>query len=298
MSDHEASISRPDPRAGSTSLFGLQGKPVLVVGGGSGIGRATALMLGQVGADVAVADLDAGRAAEVAAEVAANAAAQVPSAAVRTVSVAGDVTDPDDAQRIVDTAHAELGGLHAVINIVGVASWSDLLSMDIAMWESDLRSNLTHHLFVGRAAARHMIADGVAGRLALVTSISGIFGAPNHAAYGAAKAGAIALARTMANEWAPHGIRVNSVAPDIIATPRVVDGFTARGITDMNAIVQADGVPLGRWGTPDEIAGPLVFLVSDLSGFMTGQNLVVDGGTQSRFPHGGPKPFTPESAAD
>ena len=269
-------------------VFGLRGKPVLVVGGGSGIGRATALLLGRVGADVAVADVDAVRAAEVSAEVAAL--------GVRSMSVAGDVTDPVGAQLVVDEAHAAFGSLHALVNIVGVASWASLLTMDLAVWESDLRSNLTHHLFVGRAAARHMIADGVAGRIAIVTSISGIFGAPNHAAYGAAKAGAIALARSMANEWAVHGIRVNSVAPDIIATPRVVAGFVERGITDMNAIVAADGVPMARWGTPDEIAGPLVFLVSDLSGFITGQNLVVDGGTQSRFPHGGPKPFTPDGS--
>ena len=267
-------------------VFGLRGKPVLVVGGGSGIGRATALLLGRVGAHVAVADLDIARAREVSAEVAAL--------GVTSIALTGDVTEPTAAQAVVDDAHGQLGGLVAVINIVGVASWADLLSMDIEMWESDLRSNLTHHLFVGRAAARHWIADGVAGRLAIVTSISGIFGAPNHAAYGAAKAGAIALARTMAGEWAPHGIRVNSVAPDIIATPRVVAGFTERGITDINEIVIADGVPLARWGTPDEIAGPLVFLVSDLSNFMTGQNLVVDGGTQSRFPHGGPKPFKAE----
>ena len=271
------------PGSGS-DLFGLRGKPVLVVGGGAGIGRATALLFGRVGASVAVADLDGERAAEVSADVL--------SLGVRSIAIAGDVTDEFGAQAVVDEAHSALGGLFAVVNIVGMASWSDLLSMDLAVWDADLRNNLTHHLLVGRAAARHMIADGVAGRLALVTSISGIFGAPNHAAYGAAKAGATALARSMANEWAPYGIRVNSVAPDIIATPRVVAGFEARGISDMNAIVAADGVPLARWGTPDEIAGPLVFLVSDLAGFITGQNLVVDGGTQSRFPHGGPKPFT------
>lgn len=271
-------------------VFGLSGKAVLVVGGGSGIGHATALLLARVGANVAVADLDGTRAQSVSNEVAAI--------GVRSVALSGDVTVEADAVRVVDDARAQLGGLHAVINIVGMASWSDLLTMDVAMWDTDLRNNLTHHLFVSRAAARHMIADGVAGRIALVSSISGIFGAPNHAAYGAAKAGATALARTMANEWAPHGIRVNSVSPDIIATPRVVAGFELRGVTDMNAVVIADGVPLARWGTPDEIAGPLVFLVSDLSGFMTGQNLVVDGGTQARFPHGGPKPFVAKSADD
>jgi NAD(P)-dependent dehydrogenase (short-subunit alcohol dehydrogenase family) len=266
-----------------SDALGLTNKPTLVVGGGSGIGRATALLLGRAGAKVAVADLDGDRAKAVSDEVAATGAV--------TTAIAGDVTDPDGAQAVVDAAHDALGGLYGVVNIVGIASWGDLFSLDLATWEADLRNNLTHHLHVGRAAARHMIDDGVAGALALVTSVSGLYGAPNHAAYGAAKAGATALARTMANEWGPYGLRINSVAPDIIATPRVVAGFTERGLGDINAIAVGDGVPLGRFGRPEEIAGPLVFLLSDLSSFMTGQNLVVDGGTQARFPHAGPKPF-------
>jgi NAD(P)-dependent dehydrogenase (short-subunit alcohol dehydrogenase family) len=261
-----------------SDVFGLDGKPALVVGGGSGIGRATALLLASAGAAVAVADLDADRAAEVAKE-------------VDGVAITGDVTDPAGAQRVVDEAHQALGGLHAVANIVGLASWADLMTVDMATWEFDLRINLTQHLLVGRAAARHMIDDGVKGALALVTSISGIYGAPNHSAYGAAKAGATNLARSMANEWAPYGIRVNSVAPDVIATPRVVAGFEGRGVTDINAIV-AEETLLARWGRPEDIAGPLVFLLSDLAQFMTGQNLIVDGGTNARFPHAGPKPFS------
>jgi 3-oxoacyl-[acyl-carrier protein] reductase len=260
-----------------SDAFGLTGKAALVVGGGSGIGRATVKLLAASGARVAVADIDLGRATEVAAE-------------VDGVAFAGDVTDATQASAVVDGAHAALGGLDVVANIVGQASWGDLFALDEATWSHDLRINLDHHLYVGRAAARHMRDEG-GGALALVTSISGIYGAPNHAAYGAAKAGAMALARTMANEWAPYGIRVNCVAPDVIGTPRVVDGFAERGITDMNAIV-ADEVPLARWGRPEEIAGPLVFLLSDLAGFMTGQTLVVDGGTQARFPHSGPKPFS------
>lgn len=276
--------------------LGLHDKPVLVVGGGSGIGRASALLLAELGADVAVADLDGGRAAEVRDEV----------AAVRggtATAIAGDVTDAAGAQAVVDEAHAALGGLHAVVNVVGIASWCDVLSLDLETLERDARNNLVHHLFVGQAAARHMIADGNGGNLAFVTSVSGMYGAPNHGAYGAAKAGAAALARTMALEWAPHRIRVNTVSPDVIATPRVVAGLDELGVVDRNTIAVGDGVPLARWGTPAEIAGPLVFLVSDLAGFMTGQTLVVDGGSQVRFPHGGPNPhggdaLDPSAAAD
>ncbi len=263
-----------------TNPLGLEGRPTLVVGGGSGIGRATAHLLAEAGARVAVADLDGDRAREVAKEVGGHA-------------IAGDVTTESGATTVVDEAHGALGGLVGVANIVGVASWADLLSIDLQMWDADIRNNLTHHLLVGRAAARRMLADGSGGALALVTSVSGIYGAPNHAAYGAAKAGAIALTRTMANEWSGRGIRVNAVAPDCIATPRVAAGFAERGVTDMDAIVAGDGMPMARWGKPEEIAGPLVFLLSDLSTFMTGQCLIVDGGTHARFPHGGPKPFTP-----
>lgn len=269
-------------------VFGLEGKKALVVGGGSGIGRATSLLLANVGADVAVTDLDPERAEAVRAEVAAI--------GVKAAAVSGDATEADGADSLVTGARSALGGLDAVINIVGLASWSSILDMDPATWEHDFRINLSHHLYVGRAAAKHFIADGTAGRIAMVTSVSGIYGAPMHSAYGAAKAGAMALARSMANEWGPHRIRVNCVAPDIIATPRVKAGFAAQGIDDMDSVPRGEGVPLARWGTPEEIAGPLVFLVSDLAGFMTGQTLVVDGGTMACFPHTGPKAFTPEPA--
>lgn len=260
-----------------SDVFGLESVPALVVGGGSGIGRATANLLHRAGASVAVADLDARLAEEVAAE-------------VGGVAVTGDVTDRAGAAAVVDEARAALGGLGALVNIVGAASWSGLQDLDDEIWERDLRLNLTQHLYVCQAAAKHMSASG-GGAMSLVASVSGLYGAPNHAAYGAAKAGVMALARTMANEWGPMGIRVNCVAPDIIATPRVVAGFNQSGVGEMDAIARADGVPLGRWGRPEEIAGPLVFLVSPLSGFMTGQTLVVDGGTQARFPHGGVNPL-------
>ena len=269
----------------ATNVLGLAGKAALVVGGGSGIGRATALLLGQAGADVVVADLDAERAKTVSGEVAAL--------GVASHAIAGDVTARASAEAVVAQAIDALGGrLDVLCNIVGVAEWVQLLDMPDEVWESSLSKNLTHHLHVGRAAAQHMIATGTAGRMALVASVSGLYGAPNHGGYGAAKAGVMGLTRTMAQEWGPHGIRVNAVAPDMIATPRVVAGFTDRGVADIDAIARDDIQLLNRWGKPEEIAGPLVFLVSDLAGFMTGQTLVVDGGTLAAFPHAGPKPFS------
>lgn len=250
--------------------FGLEGKPTLVVGGGYGIGRATSLLLAEAGARVAVADLDPERAARVAEE-------------VGGVAVVGDVTQPGGAQHVVDTAHAQLGGLERVANIVGLATFvDDVFAIDVDTWQHDIRINLVHHLDVSRAAARHMIDDGSGGAFALVASVSGIYGAAGHAAYGVAKAGVMSLARAMASEWGAHGIRVNCVAPDVILTPRLVEG---RDMPPGGPPI-GEEVVLGRWGRPEDIAGPLVFLLSELSSFMTGRTLVVDGGSMIHFPHG------------
>lgn len=270
-------------RQHAEDLFGIRGRGVLVVGGGAGIGAATCRHLAAAGAKVAVADVDLSRAEAVAGD--------LPSG-TEPVALAADVTQADAARRLVHEAAEALGRLDAVVNIVGAAGWGPLLDMDLDQWHLDLERNLTHHLVIATEAARLMIDSETRGSIAMVASVSGLYGAPSHAAYGAAKAGVMSLARSMANEWGPHGIRVNAVAPDIIATPRVVDGFTERGITDIDAIARADGTPLGRWGQPEEIAGPLLFLVSDLSSFVTGQTIVVDGGTQAAFPHAGARPFS------
>ena len=124
--------------------------------------------------------------------------------------------------------------------------------------------------------------------ITMVASVSGVYGARNQVAYGIAKAGVMSLARTLADEWGPHGIRVNCVAPDITAVPRLTDNMgmsTDEALAVMDAMAVAEGVPLRRFGRTEEIAGPLLFLLSDLSSYMTGQTLVVDGGTMVHFPH-------------
>ena len=133
-----------------------------------------------------------------------------------------------------------------------------------------------------------MLADGAPGAIAMVASASGFYGARNQVAYGIAKAGVMSLARTLADEWGPHGIRVNCVAPDITAVPRLLDNMpmsTEEALARFDATAAAEGVPLQRFGRTEEIAGPLLFLLSDLSSFITGQTLVVDGGTMVHFPH-------------
>ena len=132
-------------------------------------------------------------------------------------------TSPNRAQAeaIVEQAADALGGLDVVINMIGFAAWGTLMELDDDTWDLDFARNLRHHVWVGRAAARRMIDQGTGGAMAFVASVSGIYGAPRHAAYGAAKAGVMSLTRTMAQEWGRQGIRVNAVAPDMIATPRM-----------------------------------------------------------------------------
>jgi NAD(P)-dependent dehydrogenase (short-subunit alcohol dehydrogenase family) len=258
------------------NILGLEGRRSVVLGGGYGIGRASALLLARAGAPVVVADLDAQRAA--------NVASEIEELGGKAWTLEGDVTDRAQAEAIVDNAADRLGGLDVVINMIGFAAWGDLFELDDETWDLDLARNLRHHVWVGRAAARHMIDQGTGGAMAFVASVSGVYGAPRHAAYGAAKAGVMSLTRTMAQEWGRNGIRVNAIAPDMIATPRIRAAY-GDADADVHAAARESRMPLGRMGEPEEIAGPLVFLVSDLASFVSGQTIIVDGGTHAAFPH-------------
>lgn len=266
-------VKHMEEETGMKEIFGLDGEPALVVGGGYGIGKETALLLAKVGARVAVADLDPERAQAVADE-------------IGGIAVSGDVTDEAAARAIVDEAHDKLGGLTRLVNIVGITKMKPFLETTSQDWEFDLKINLLQQMYVCHAAGRYMTKTG--GAIALVGSVSGHHGARLHVAYGAAKAGVHSMARALADEWGRYGIRVNSVLPDKIATPRHVasgGGTAEEFLAAWDASGASAGVPLRRGGRPHEIALPLLFFLSDMSSFVSGQSLAVDGGMIAHFPH-------------
>ena len=255
------------------SLLGLEDRGTLVVGAGQGIGRAAALLVARCGGRLALVDLERERVEKVAEEVRGLGRPAEP--------IVGDVTSESDVERIVAAAAEALGGIDSLINIIGMASWGPLAEMDTETWDRDFTLNLKQHFLVSSRVARHMIERGEGGTMAVVASVSGLFGAPNHGAYGAAKAGVMALVRSMAQEWEPHGIRVNAVAPGSVRTPRIMAMREAGEIPDRDPRVAA------RECEPEDIAGGLLFLSSELARRVNGQTLVVDGGTISRFPFAG-----------
>lgn len=246
------------------SLFGLKDKSYLVVGGGQGMGEATAKLLAKLGAHVAVLDLERARAERVANEVAAS--------GVRSVAVSADVTDEAALVDAVARSEAGLGGLDGLATIVGMAAWSPILDMTAETWDMDHRRNLRYFFFAAREVARSLRRRQAPGSIVAVASVDGIVSSPNHAAYGAAKAGLINVVKSMAAEWADHGIRVNAVAPGGIVTPRLP-------LTDPEGERRSMAkLPMKRRGTTDDIAKAVVYFLSDMSPYVTGQTLAVDGG--------------------
>ena len=246
--------------------LGLAGKRALVAGAGQGIGRACALALHEAGARVACVDNDADRAAAVAAE-------------VNGLPLVVDARRRDDVERAVATTVAELGGLDVGVDIIGEARWGRMLDVTDEDWDASFDLVLRHVFLLAQAAGRVMVDGGAGGAFVAVASVSGLTGAPNHGPYGAAKAGLMALVKTLALELAADGVRVNAVAPGAVLTPRVLERTSQERLA-----AGAKAIPLGRQARPEEIAKAVAFLASDLASYVTGQTLVVDGGAMAQFP--------------
>lgn len=245
-------------------LFGLEGKRILVIGGGQGMGEATAMLLARLGAHLALVDLEIDRAKRVAD------AAQ--GLGIHALPIALDVTDEHATVAAIERIEKELGPLDAMATIVGMAGWGTVIETTGDEWDRDHNRNLRYFFIAAREVAKSLLKRGAKGSLVAVASVDGIVSAPNHAAYGAAKAGLINLAKTMAVEWGDDGIRVNVVAPGGIVTPRIPLTDPAKERASMERL------PMRRRGEVDDIAKAVAFFLSDMSPYVTGQTLAVDGG--------------------
>lgn len=238
----------------------LDGRVAVVTGGGAGIGRAIAEAFAEFGARVAVWERNL--------ETAASAAA-----AVGGLPCVTDVRDADEVDAALARTVNELGTPTILVNNAGGVFWSALLDTSVNGWESLIRINLTQVLLCTQRVARAMVGAGHGGSIINVSTIEGVRAAPGFAAYAAAKAGVFNFTKTAALELAPHRIRVNGLAPDFTLTDSLAAMAPAG---EENAKLM---VPLGRAGHVDEMAGAAVFLAGDLSSYVTGQTLHVDGGT-------------------
>ena len=256
----------------SQDILGLTGKHAIVWGGGFGMGERTSFRLSEAGAHVAVVDLEQTRAEKIAGEI--NAAGG------KAIALQADATSEPSVEAALATAEAALGPVDVMATVIGLGVWDQVVDMSLDTFNKSILLNLTSFFLPARAVGRSLLKNKKPGAIACVSSVSGLTSAPNHAGYGAAKAGMINLVRTMADEWGPYGIRVNAAMPGSAATPRLT--LNEAGQAAMNAAMKAK-IPLGRAADPDELAKAILFLLSDLASYITGHNLHVDGGWTSTF---------------
>ncbi|HKT76548.1 MAG TPA: SDR family NAD(P)-dependent oxidoreductase [Sphingobium sp.] len=248
----------------TAALFGLERRRVLIIGGGQGMGEATARLLASLGCAVALLDLEMERAQRVSDAIRQEGGSAYP--------VCADVLDEAALVDAIAQVERDFGPLDGLVTIVGMAGWSPIIDMTAEVWDHDHGRNLRYVFIAAREVARRMLARGAEGSMVMVASVDGLRSARGHAAYGAAKAGLVNLVRTMALEWSDGGIRVNCVAPGAIATPRIPMRSPEEEAASMAR------VPMRRRGHTDDIAKAIAFFLSDLSPYVTGQTLAVDGG--------------------
>ena len=243
----------------------LEGRTALITGGGRGIGRATAMRLAREGAQIAINFKGNAEAAE-------EAKSLVEKAGAKATLIQGDVSADDQAEAVVKGALAFGGGrLDILVNNAGITRDNLLIRMSAEEWDAVIDLNLRGAFLVTKAAMRPMMKQR-AGRIVNVSSVAGVAGNAGQANYASAKAGLIGFTKTVAREMASRNITCNAVAPGFVPTD-----LTNALLKQMEETILKQ-IPLGRFGTVEDVANAIAFLVSDEASYITGQVLVVDGG--------------------
>jgi NAD(P)-dependent dehydrogenase (short-subunit alcohol dehydrogenase family) len=256
--------------AGIIDRFKLDGRTALVTGGGQGIGQAFCIALAEAGAKIAVADINLAGAEETAGMLEKKGAA--------AIAVKADVTREDDVENMVKAVVAAWGFLTIAINNAGMGVWREALVQDFSEWRKILALNLDSVFLCARHEAREMEKKGY-GKIINTASMSAhISNTPqNQCAYNASKAGVLHLTRSLAAEWAPKNIRVNSISPGYTKTA-LVDKLleTPEGKTMLPRWLEK--IPMGRMAVVEDLQGAAVYLASEASDYATGTDIIVDGG--------------------
>jgi L-rhamnose 1-dehydrogenase len=246
----------------------LKDKVLLVTGASAGIGRAVAIEAARQGADVAINYFDPTD------EAALRAVAEIEALGRRALAVKGDVADPDSAPAFIDAAVAALGKVDVFVSNAGICPFHAFLDMPRATFERTVAVNLNGAYFMIQAAANQMVKQGNGGAIIGVSSISAYVGGEYQTHYTPTKAGILSMTNSVAIALGKHGIRCNSVLPGTIQTD-----INKEDLSDPQKRAYMQGrIPLGRLGVPEDLAGPVIFLASDMARYVTGAALLVDGG--------------------
>ncbi|MBB3061193.1 2-dehydro-3-deoxy-D-gluconate 5-dehydrogenase KduD [Microbulbifer rhizosphaerae] len=252
----------------STSAFSLEGKVALVTGANTGLGQGMALALADAGADIALV----GRLSPE------ETLAGIKAAGRRSHFVKADLSSAEAVAEIVAEVVKALGTVDILVNNAGIIQRNDSIDFTVEEWDSVMNTNLRTLFFLSQAAAKQMMAAGRGGKIINIASMLSFQGGIRVPSYTASKSGVMGLTKTLANEWARHGINVNAIAPGYFATNNTA---ALRADEVRNAEILGR-IPAGRWGDPADLGGATVFLASSASDYVQGITLPVDGGWLAR----------------
>ena len=250
------------------NAFNLEGKVALVTGCNTGLGQGMALGLAQAGCDI----IGVNRAGP------ADTQSKVEALGRRFWSIQADLTQPSVVPQIVEQAVAQAGRIDILINNAGIIRREDALNFSEQDWDDVMNINSKSLFFLSQQVARQFIAQGNGGKIINIASMLSFQGGIRVPSYTASKSAVMGLTRLMANEWAKHGINVNAIAPGYMATNNTEQ---LRRDESRNEEILAR-IPSGRWGIPEDMMGPVVFLASSASDYVQGYTLAVDGGWLAR----------------